>query len=151
MFSQTHYSVILIAVASFWNSMGYSMLLLMAAMVMVPRDILESAQIDGAGEWKCFFYMFLPQIRPTFLNIVLIHYIWAVSIFEIPFMLGGINGGVNKSMDFISINYYRVAFGVSYTANRVGFGTTIAMVVSSIVLIGTIVQMNLFNKNGLSE
>jgi ABC-type sugar transport system permease subunit len=150
-FSLTQYSVPMVASASFWNSMGYSMLIILAAMVMTPRDILEQAQIDGAGEWKCFVHVFLPQIQPTMINVIIIHYVWAVSIFDMPFLLGGVEGGVNKSMDFVNLNYYRVAFGGSYMSNSVGLGTTLAVIISSIVLVGTIIQLKIMGRNTESE
>jgi ABC-type sugar transport system permease subunit len=147
-FSETLYSVPMIASASFWNSMGYSMLILLAAMVMTPRDTLEQAQIDGASEWQCFVHVFMPQIRPTLVNVIIIHYIWAISIFDMPYLLGGIHGGVNKSMDFVNSNYYRVAFGGAYMNNSVGLGTTLAVIISSIVLVGTVIQLGFFNRKG---
>jgi ABC-type sugar transport system permease subunit len=150
-FSETFYSVPMIASASFWHSMGYSMLILLAAMVMTPRDILEQARIDGAGEWKCFVHVFLPQMRPTILNVIIIHYIWAVSIFDIPYLLGGIEGGVNKSMDFVLLNYYRIGFRGTYMTNSVGLSTTLAVLISSILLIGTVIQITVFGKDHEAE
>jgi ABC-type sugar transport system permease subunit len=131
--------------------MGYSMLIILAAMVMTPRDILEQAQIDGAGEWKCFVHVFLPYIRPTMINVIIIHYIWAVSIFDMPYLLGGIEGGVNKSMDVVNLNYYRVAFGGAYMSNSVGLGTTLAVIISSIVVVGTIIQLKIMGRNREDE
>lgn len=146
--SDWKYSVPFVALVSFWHSMGYSLLLLLAAMVMVPSEMLEAAQIDGSGEWSTFFRVFIPTIRPTLINIVIIHYIWAISLFEIPYLLaGGVTGGVNKSLDFVSTNYYRVAFGGAYISNSVGFGTTMAVVISTVIFFGTMLQVFMLNKN----
>jgi ABC-type sugar transport system permease subunit len=131
--------------------MGYSMLIILAAMVMTPRDILEQAQIDGAGEWKCFIPVFLPYIRPTMINVIIIHYIWAVSIFDMPYLPGGIEGGVSKSMDVVNLNYYRAAFGGSYMGNSAGLGTTLAVIISSTVLAGTVIQLKIMGRDTESE
>ena len=141
------YAVPMIAAVSFWNSMGYSMLILLASMVMVPQEMLEAARVDGAGEFKCFFLIFIPQIKQALVNTLIFHYIWAFAVFEIPFVLGGIQGGVNYSMDYLSTLYYRTAFGGTNMVNNVGLGNTVAVLISVIILVGAALQMLLLSKS----
>ena len=56
------WSIILVSV---WRNMGYYMVIYLAALQGVPRELLEAATVDGAGRWKQFIHVTLPQLRPT--------------------------------------------------------------------------------------
>lgn len=51
---------------TFWKNLGLNMLLLLAALVSIPKSLLEAAAIDNAGPWRRFFTIELPLISPTF-------------------------------------------------------------------------------------
>lgn len=55
-----------VAVVTFWKNFGLNMLLLLAALVSVPRSVLEAAALDGAGPWRRFWTIEVPLISPTF-------------------------------------------------------------------------------------
>ncbi|WP_417672662.1 carbohydrate ABC transporter permease [Pseudodonghicola sp.] len=55
-----------VALVTFWKNFGLNMLLLLAALVAVPRSVLEAAAIDNAGPWRRFWSIELPMISPTF-------------------------------------------------------------------------------------
>ncbi|MCC9204827.1 carbohydrate ABC transporter permease [Arthrobacter sp. zg-Y769] len=75
-----------VAVASMvnWRWTGYNALILLAAMQAVPRDIYESAAIDGAGAVRRFFSITLPSIRPTMIFVVITSTIGGLQIFTEP-------------------------------------------------------------------
>ncbi|WP_442860092.1 carbohydrate ABC transporter permease [Arthrobacter sp. zg-Y179] len=75
-----------VAVASMvnWRWTGYNALILLAAMQAVPRDIYESAAIDGAGAIRRFFSITLPSIRPTMIFVVITSTIGGLQIFTEP-------------------------------------------------------------------
>jgi len=54
-----------VALVTFWKNFGLNMLLLFAALIGVPRDVLEAARIDGAGPWRRFWTIEVPLISPT--------------------------------------------------------------------------------------
>ncbi|WP_146362040.1 carbohydrate ABC transporter permease [Arthrobacter yangruifuii] len=75
-----------VAIASMvnWRWTGYNALILLAAMQAVPRDIYESAALDGAGAVRRFFSITLPSIRPTMIFVVITSTIGGLQIFTEP-------------------------------------------------------------------
>jgi raffinose/stachyose/melibiose transport system permease protein len=147
LFSNVNYVIPVVLVVSAWNSMGYSMLIALANFVMVPSALIEASIIDGAGEWKRFRYVYIPLIRPGLVNIIIIHYIWAMTIFEVPYVLaGGSSGGVGGAMDFLLLFYYRTTFGGYYINNSMGLGTAIAVSISLVVLVGSVIMIGFINR-----
>jgi cellobiose transport system permease protein len=67
-----------------WRWTGYNTLIFLAAMQAVPRDLYESAALDGAGRVRQFFSITLPMIRPTMIFIVVTSTIGGLQIFTEP-------------------------------------------------------------------
>ncbi|WP_309072391.1 sugar ABC transporter permease [Arthrobacter sp.] len=82
--NETLPSHIAIATMVNWRWTGYNALILLAAMQAVPRDIYESAAIDGAGPFRRFFNITLPSIRPTMIFVVITATIGGLQIFTEP-------------------------------------------------------------------
>ena len=126
--------VVLIVIVWTWAGLGYEMLLYIAAFKMIPNELVEASIIDGAGEWKRFTRVYFPLLMPTFTNVMVLMFIWCITAFEIPYILGGISGGINGNMDFLTLFLYRTAFGSgAYSTNFVGMGSAISTVILAIL------------------
>jgi raffinose/stachyose/melibiose transport system permease protein len=122
-----------------WRGIGYELLLYIAAFNMVPAELDEAAVMDGAGGAQRFFKVYFPMIAPTFTNVVVLMYIWTLTTFDIPYLLGGVNGGVNGCMDTIQLFFYRTVFARGgYSSNFMGIGSTIALVILAVLLGGSL-------------
>ena len=55
-----------------WKNTGYAVILLLAGLAMIPREYMEMARMDGAGRWKCLYYIRLPLLGPMILFTALI-------------------------------------------------------------------------------
>lgn len=130
-----------------WAGIGVGMMYFISAMKMLDMECLESAYIDGAGFWKRLWYIVLPQVKMTILNIVLIGYIFSMTVFDYSYLLGGTEGGVNGSVDVMSLFFYRMAFGENtpygghISSNSIGMGTTIACVLFAMVFLVALLQI----------
>lgn len=130
-----------------WAGIGVGMMYFISAMKMLDRDCLESAYMDGAGFWKRLWYIVLPQIKMTIINIILIGYIVSMTIFDYSFIMGGTEGGINRSVDVMSLFFYRMAFGDTnplggnISANSIGMGTTVACVLFAMIFVVALIQM----------
>lgn len=142
-----------------WAGFGVGMMYFIAAMNMVSEDSLEAAYMEGCGYWKRLFYIILPQIKKTLINLILVSYIVAMTIFDFSYILGGVSGGVDRSVDVFSLFFYRIAFGDNnplggnISENSMGMGTTIACVLFFVIFIVALAQMYFFvfrkdEKNG---
>jgi cellobiose transport system permease protein len=63
---------------------GYNALIFLAAMQAVPRDYYEAAMIDGAGRFRRFFSITIPQLRPTIIFVVVTSTIGGLQVFDEP-------------------------------------------------------------------
>ena len=130
-----------------WAGIGVGMMYFISAMKMLDIECLESAYLDGAGFWKRLWYVVLPQVKMTILNIILVGYIFCMTVFDYSYILGGTQGGVNGSVDVMSLFFYRLAFGDDtpfgghISSNSIGMGTTIACVLFAMVFIVALIQI----------
>lgn len=130
-----------------WAGIGVGMMYFISAMKMLDLECLESAYLDGAGFWKRLWYVVLPQVKMTILNIVLVGYIFSMTVFDYSYLLGGTEGGVNGSVDVMSLFFYRMAFGDNtplggyISSNSIGMGTTIACVLFAMVCVVALIQI----------
>ena len=102
-----------VAIASMvnWRWTGYNALLLLAAMQAVPRDVYESATIDGAGKLRRFWSITIPMIRPTLIFVVITATIGGLQIFTEPKLFDGrTNGGSDRQFQTIVLYLYELAF-----------------------------------------
>jgi cellobiose transport system permease protein len=107
-----------------WRWTGYNALILLAAMQAVPRDIYESAAIDGAGAARRFFSITIPSIRPTFIFVIITATIGGLQIFTEPKLFdasSSIPGGVFRQYQTTVLYLWDMAF------NRGNFGKAAAI------------------------
>lgn len=72
-----------------WKNLGYDVVLWIAGLSMVPQQIYEAARVDGAGEWRCFFKITLPAIRPVAFTIIVISFLNSFKVFREAYLVSG--------------------------------------------------------------
>lgn len=129
-----------IILVSVWRSMGYYMVIYLAALQGVPRELYEAATVDGANKWQQFRNVTLPQLRPTtfFASIMLI--IGCFKIYDTVAIMTG--GGPGRATKMLVTYIYDTAF-VNF---KYGMASAIAMVLLVIVLIVTVIQFSMEKK-----
>lgn len=146
-FGDPQLSFPLLIVVVTWVGIGYGMMLFIANMKGIPEDTIEAALIDGAAGVRKFFSIILPQIWPSLTNIIVLDTIWGLTVFDIPFIVGGSQGGINNSIDFLNLFFFRYAFGSAYSGETaVGFGAAISVVLFLLVLIVAVFQLKLLKR-----
>ena len=73
----------------------------------IPQEIMEACRVDGCTEWQRFTRILLPLSLPSCASIIMMSTIWALGVFDLPYILGGLNGGVGGCLDFASMVFYR--------------------------------------------
>lgn len=102
-----------VAIASMvnWRWTGYNALILLAAMQAIPRDVYESAAIDGANKLRRFWSITVPMIRPTMIFVVITATVGGLQIFTEPKLFDGrTNGGSDRQFQTIVLYLYELAF-----------------------------------------
>jgi ABC-type sugar transport system permease subunit len=130
-----------------WAGMGVGMMFFVSAMKMISIESLESAYLEGAGFWRRLISIFLPQLKVSVFNMMLISYIVSMTIFDFSYILGGISGGINGNVDVMSLFFYRMSFGDNnplggnISQNSMGMGTTIAVVLFAMTFVVAFLQL----------
>ena len=120
------YAVMLVLV---WLQIGYPVVVFMAALQRVDPELYEAASLDGAGWWRRFTAITLPQIRPEIFVVVITATVGALKVFAPILILTG--GGPEGSTVVPSYYSYRNFFELS----KVGYGSAIATVMSIVIFV----------------
>jgi multiple sugar transport system permease protein len=99
-----------ISLLVFWRYVGFNVVLYLAALQTIPKDIYEAATMDGAGRVQQFFYITLPSLRPMIYFGVTLSVIGGLQLFEEPFILTGGRGGSDQAGMTSAMYLYRMAF-----------------------------------------
>jgi multiple sugar transport system permease protein len=127
-----------ISILGIWKGVGWSMVIFLAALQGVPRELYEAAAVDGAGPLRRFASIALPTLRPvvTFVTVMLV--IGGFNVFISVLLVT--NGGPLDSTQVLLTYMYRQAF----TFLDFGYGSAIAFTLTLIVLVLSAVQLRLF-------
>lgn len=138
----------LVIFCQIWASVGYEMMLFIAALQNIPEDYREAASIDGASENRTFWSIILPQLWPTVVVNVLICIIGSLSAFQIILVTTGGTAPTRTLSMFI----YQIAFGMgnngSNTTNigRQGLAAAMQVLLFLIIFIATIITRVIMSK-----
>lgn len=132
--SSSYWALTAIIIVSVWRGMGYYMILYLAGLQSVPKELYEAASIDGANKWQQFRNVTLPSLRPTtfFVSIMLV--INCFKIFDLVQVMTA--GGPGRATNVLVYQIYNEAF-VKF---NFGYASAIAMVLFVIVLGITVIQ-----------
>ncbi len=129
-----------IAVITAWAGMGFPIMIFLASLINVPKDLLEAARIDGASSFRSFFSIILPIIKPTILTITTLNFIGSFGTFDLIYIMEGTQAGPGYATDVLGTLFYRTAFGgFGTTAQGLGLATALAVVGFGIVMIASVV------------
>jgi raffinose/stachyose/melibiose transport system permease protein len=132
-----YFSVLMVSV---WHSLGFYLVVYIAGLQTVPRDLIEAAMIDGASAVGRFFRVTLPLIMPSITVSVFHSLSNGLKAFDVIFSLT--NGGPGNSTTTIALDIYRTAFVI----NRFGYGTAKSVILFLIILILSLFQIRMFKQ-----
>ena len=99
-----------------WRNLGFLMVIFLAGLQTIPKDLYEAAEVDGANAWQRFLGITLPMLRPTLLFAFVITGIGYVQFFEEPYVMTE-GGPLNATLSMALYSYNQFGFGnYGYTA-----------------------------------
>ncbi|WP_329021819.1 MULTISPECIES: sugar ABC transporter permease [unclassified Streptomyces] len=111
-----------------WQAVPFIALTLYAALTQMPMELSEAARLDGAGEWRVWWSVTLPFLRPSLLLVTLMSVIWDFNIFNQIWLVS--EGGPDAATTTLGIFAYKTAF-VSF---RIGQGAALSVLTTAILL-----------------
>jgi alpha-glucoside transport system permease protein len=134
--STLHFNSLLLMIILIWTQVGYSMVLLSAAIKGVPEDTVEAGRIDGAGERRIFFSIIIPQIWPTVITVFITVLIGVMKVFDVVYVTT--NGAYNT--DVIARRFYDEL----YTQGNNGYASAIVVILIIAIIPVLIYQVRHF-------
>lgn len=129
-----------IIMASVWKNFGYYMIIYLAALQDIPRELYEAATIDGAGPWYRFRRITLPLLTPATFFVTLMLTISSFKVFDLIAVMTG--GGPGRSSKVLVYTIYDSAF-IDF---QFGYSSAIGLALFAIVLAITILQFRVEKK-----
>jgi multiple sugar transport system permease protein len=126
--------------ANVWRGTAFSMILLYAGLLVIPRSLYEAAEVDGATGWKQFIYITLPQLRPVLLVNTILISIFTLNTFDLILPLTG--GGPGRATEVLALYAYNTVFRNFDLSN----GAVLAVMMLLISIAFTIVYVRMLPK-----
>lgn len=117
-----------------WKQAGYYMVILLAGLQSIPKQLYEAAEIDGAGAVARFFKITLPMLSPTMFMVVILNIINSFQVFDLINIMT--EGGPGRSTNVLVYRIYQEGF----QQLRFGYASAMAYFLFLIVLIVTLIQ-----------
>lgn len=97
-----------IVCANVWIGIPFNMILISTGLTTIPKELYESASIDGAGKVQTFFKITLPLLRTTIESVLILGFIYTFKVFDLVYVMTG--GGPVNSTHMLSTYSYKLSF-----------------------------------------
>lgn len=134
------FALVALVIVSTWQMAGYIMIIYITGIMGIPDDVIEAAQVDGAGFWQTLFRIKFPLIMPSFTICLFMTLSNCFKIFDVNLSLTG--GGPSNATEMFAMNIYNEIFSL----NNFGYGQAKAIVFFLVVAIITMVQVSITKK-----
>jgi multiple sugar transport system permease protein len=130
---------------SIWKSLGFNMVIWLAGLKAVPRELYEVAAIDGANRWNSFWHITLPLLAPTTIFLSITGVIGSFQVFSPVYVIT--KGGPLGSTDVV---VYRI-FQRAFTEFKMGYASAEAWVLFVVIFVITLIQFIYNRRRGLEQ
>ncbi|GAA2834773.1 carbohydrate ABC transporter permease [Nonomuraea rubra] len=135
------YALIVVGV---WSSVGYNLIIFLAGMQAIPKELYEAASMDGAGRVRQFFRITLPMLSPTAFFISIVSVIGSLQLFDLVFVMTGsgqaarANPAYSRLQTVVQLFYER-----AFVTNDRGYAAAIVMALLVLIAVLTVLQFRL--------
>lgn len=134
------FALVALIIVSTWQMAGYIMIIYITGIMGIPDEVIEAAQVDGAGFWQTLFRIKFPLIMPSFTICLFMTLSNCFKIFDVNLSLTG--GGPNNATEMFAMNIYNEIFSL----NNFGYGQAKAIVFFIAVAVITMLQVMITKK-----
>jgi multiple sugar transport system permease protein len=130
-----------------WQFLGWNIILYLARIQAIPRELYEAAEVDGATILQQFWFVTLPQLRTMMFLTVTLTIIGQMSLFDQPLTLVGQNGGVGQAGMTIGLYLYNTAFKFG----EMGTAAAMGWILFAFILILNVINNRIFGANARAK
>ena len=134
-------ALITLSLISVWQFVGMPMMLIYAALLAIPDDLVDAGTVDGANHWRIFWYIKLPLVLPTIGMVSILTFVANFNAFDLIYAVKGALAGPNFSTDIMGTFFYRTFFGFQLQVGDPTMGATVATLMFLIILVGVMLYL----------
>ncbi|MCG8481054.1 MAG: sugar ABC transporter permease [Spirochaetales bacterium] len=134
-------ALVTLSLISVWQFYGIPMMLFYAALIGIPRELTESAYVDGAGSWNVFWRIKFPLILPVLGVVTVLTFVGNFNAFDLIYTTQGVLAGPDFSTDILGTYFFRTFFGQQLQLGNPTMGATVATMMFVIILLGVLAYM----------
>ena len=138
--TDSNYALLSLIIMTSWATIGYDMVIFLAALQGIPTYLFEAARVDGANLRDILFRIVVPMLTPTIFFVLVTNTIAVLQVFAEPYILTQ-GGPANATLTLV---YYLYQKG--FQRFQMGYGASLAWVTFAIIFIITIIQFRLSNR-----
>lgn len=135
------YALTTLSLISVWQFVGIPMMLIYAALLSIPEEILEAGEIDGITGASAFWKIKLPLILPSIGIISILTFVGNFNAFDLIYASQGALAGPDFSTDILGTFFYRTFFGFQLQLGDPHMGAAVASAMFAVILIGVCVYL----------
>jgi multiple sugar transport system permease protein len=132
---QTGTAMFSLIFTNIWIGIPFNMILLSVGLTIIPKELYESASIDGAGKVQSFFNITLPLLKPTIESVLILGFIYTFKVYDLVYVMTG--GGPVNSTHVLSTYSYKLSFSMFKYSD----GSAVANILFVILLFASIVYL----------
>jgi raffinose/stachyose/melibiose transport system permease protein len=125
-----------IALISVWQFVGIPLMLIYAALIAIPEEVVEAAAVEGASPWRIFWSIRLPLILPTLGLVNILTFVGNFNAFDLIYAVKGALAGPNFATDLLGTLFYRTFFGYQSEMGSATMGAALATLMFLVILAG---------------
>jgi raffinose/stachyose/melibiose transport system permease protein len=129
-------ALIAVSLVSVWQNVGIPMMLIYAALITIPDEVIEAAECDGVTGFSQFWRIKLPLILPAIGLVSVLTFVGNFNAFDLVYSMQGALAGPNGSTDILGTFLYRTFFGFQLQQGDRNMGAAVATAMFGIVLAG---------------
>ena len=130
-----------IIVPTIWRGLPFVVLIFLAGLQTIPKELYEAAAIDGAGAWRRFRHITLPLMKPLIAIQILFGVIWSVYQFAVPYVMFGVNPPPDADLLMTLI------VRQSFTNQLFGYGAAISLMLMLVMFAWVAVWYRIFRRD----
>lgn len=134
-------ALVTVSLISVWQFIGIPMMLIYAALINIPDELLDAATVDGAGPFSTFWFVRLPLILPTLGVVSILTFVANFNAFDLIYSIKGALAGPNFSTDILGTFFYRTFFGYQLQVGNPTMGATVATAMLVVILLGVLIYL----------
>ena len=125
-----------------WKGLGFSMVIFLAGLQGIPRELYEAAKIDGANRWQNFRFITFPLLNPTLVFITVTGVIGSLQVFTPAVIMTTTQGEAGGPIDSTRVMVYHI-YATAFRYTQLGYGAALAFLLFVLILTIILIQLRL--------